>query len=78
MDAARLKRDFGDVLCFHGGIDVEHVLPFGTVDEVREHVQERADLIHIVEPAEVAAVIAYLASDHARLITANVVRRFAE
>ena len=42
-------------------------------DSVREHVKSRADLIHIVEPEEVAQVIAFLSSDHARLITANVV-----
>ena len=42
-------------------------------DEVRKHVEERADLIHIVDPEEVAAVITYLASDAAHLITANVV-----
>ena len=43
-------------------------------DEVRRGVEEHADLIHIVEPHEVAHVIAYLASEHARLITGNVVR----
>ena len=42
-------------------------------DSVREHVKSRGDLIHIVEPEEVAQVIAFLSSDHARLITANVV-----
>ena len=42
-------------------------------DEVRKHVAERSDLIHIVEPDDVARVIAYLASDEARLITANMV-----
>ena len=42
-------------------------------DSVREHVKHRSDLIHIVEPEEVAEVIAFLSSDHARLITANVV-----
>jgi len=40
-------------------------------DDVRRHVAERADLIHIVHPEEVAEVIAYLVSDEARLITAN-------
>jgi len=42
-------------------------------DAVREHVKARADLIHIVAADEVAEVIAFLCSDHARLITANVV-----
>jgi uroporphyrinogen decarboxylase len=45
MDPVRLKREFGDALCFHGGIDVEHVLPFGTVDEVREHVRRAIDIL---------------------------------
>jgi 3-oxoacyl-[acyl-carrier protein] reductase len=40
--------------------------------EVTEAVQESKEHIHIASPDEVAAVIAYLASDHARLITANV------
>ena len=40
-------------------------------DEVRRHVEERADLIHIARPEEVARVIAYLASDDAHLITGN-------
>jgi 3-oxoacyl-[acyl-carrier protein] reductase len=39
--------------------------------EVRRHVDERQDLIHIAAPEDVARVIAYLASDEARLITAN-------
>jgi 3-oxoacyl-[acyl-carrier protein] reductase len=40
-------------------------------DEVRRHVEEWADLIHIARSDEVARVIAYLASDDAQLITAN-------
>ena len=40
-------------------------------DEVRRHVKERHDLIHIASPDDVARVIAYLASDGANLITGN-------
>jgi len=41
-------------------------------DAVREHVQRSSQLIHVAMPGEVAEVIAFLASDHARLITANI------
>ena len=40
MDPVVLKREYGDRLAFQGGIDIEHILPFGTEDEVREHVRE--------------------------------------
>lgn len=38
MDREGLKRDFGDKLIFHGGVDNQYTLPFGTVDEVRREV----------------------------------------
>jgi 3-oxoacyl-[acyl-carrier protein] reductase len=42
-------------------------------DNVRAAVAASSTLIHITTPAEVAEVIAYLASDAAELITANVI-----
>jgi 3-oxoacyl-[acyl-carrier protein] reductase len=42
-------------------------------EPIREGLKSRPDLIHIVGPDEVAAVIAFLSSEHARLVTANVV-----
>ncbi len=42
-------------------------------DAVRQHVAQRSDLLHVVEPGEVAVVIAFLCSDDARLVTANIV-----
>jgi 3-oxoacyl-[acyl-carrier protein] reductase len=42
-------------------------------DAVREHVAANPSLIHIASPGEVAEVIAYLASDAAALISANVI-----
>jgi 3-oxoacyl-[acyl-carrier protein] reductase len=42
-------------------------------DEVRDAVAASPTLFHIASPAEVASVIAYLASDAAALITGNVI-----
>jgi 3-oxoacyl-[acyl-carrier protein] reductase len=42
-------------------------------DAVRQAVAASTTLVHMASPAEVAAVIAYLASDAASLITANVI-----
>jgi uroporphyrinogen decarboxylase len=41
MDPVRLKSDYGDRLCFEGGISVQSTLPFGTADDVRNEVEER-------------------------------------
>ena len=38
MDMARLKRDFGADLTFHGAIDTQRILPFATPDAVRAEV----------------------------------------
>ncbi len=35
MDCEGLKRKYGNKLIFHGGIDTQQALPFGTPDEVR-------------------------------------------
>jgi uroporphyrinogen decarboxylase len=45
MDPVVLKREFGSQLTFEGGIDIEHILPFGTLDEVKEHVKEVIDIL---------------------------------
>jgi uroporphyrinogen decarboxylase len=39
MSPERLGRDFGGRICFHGGIDMQHLLPHGTPDEVRAEVR---------------------------------------
>ena len=35
MDRAALQRDFGDQVIFHGGVDNQHILPFGSAEDVR-------------------------------------------
>jgi uroporphyrinogen decarboxylase len=41
MDTQRLKAEFGDRLTFMGAIDTQHVLPFGSVDDVKREVEKR-------------------------------------
>jgi len=40
MDPLEIKAEFGDNLCFHGGMDIQHTLPFGSQDEVRRAARE--------------------------------------
>jgi len=39
MDLAGLVRDFGQALCFHGGVDTQRTLPFGSTEDVRAEVR---------------------------------------
>ena len=45
MDREHLKKDFGDRLVFHGGVDNQQTIPFGTVDDVRREVVENLDIL---------------------------------
>jgi uroporphyrinogen decarboxylase len=45
MAPERLKADFGDRLCFHGGIDMQRLLPLGTPDEIRTEVRRYCDTL---------------------------------
>ena len=44
MGLPGLVRDFGDCLTFHGGVDTQHTLPFGTPADVRAQVRSYLDL----------------------------------
>lgn len=45
MEPDALKQDFGDKLCFHGGIDIIETLPRGTVEDVRQEIQDRIRIL---------------------------------
>ena len=45
MDRAGLKRDFGDQIIFHGAMDNQYTLAFGTVDEVRQEVIDNLQIL---------------------------------
>ena len=45
MDRQGLKRDFGDKLVFHGAMDNQYTLPFGTLEEVRREVLDNLSIL---------------------------------
>jgi uroporphyrinogen decarboxylase len=45
MDREGLKRDFGDKLIFHGGVDNQYTLAFGTVEEVKQEVVDNIRIL---------------------------------
>jgi uroporphyrinogen decarboxylase len=45
-DLGGLKKDYGDALCFHGGIDNQYVLPFGGAEEVKAEVRACVDALY--------------------------------
>ena len=58
MDAEELKKDFGKHLVFHGGIDIQYVLPRGSKTEIRSHVHQQIEALgvgggYILSPAHI-------------------------
>lgn len=45
MEREGLKRDFGDSVIFHGGVDNQQTLPFGTPEDVRNEVLENIRIL---------------------------------
>jgi uroporphyrinogen decarboxylase len=45
MDPAAMKARVGDRLCFHGGVDVQSTLPFGTSESVRARSLELIEVL---------------------------------
>lgn len=45
MDIRKLKQEFGEHLTFHGGIDVQRLMPYGTVEEIREKAKETIEVL---------------------------------
>jgi uroporphyrinogen decarboxylase len=56
MKPEELKAEFGDQLCFHGGIDIQRILPFGTPEEVQAEAERYSAILgrgggYILSPA---------------------------
>jgi uroporphyrinogen decarboxylase len=45
MEPERLKADFGDRICFWGGINTQRILPFGTAEEVAAETRRVIDIL---------------------------------
>jgi uroporphyrinogen decarboxylase len=45
MEREGLKQDFGDRIIFHGAMDNQYTLPFGTVEEVRQEVEDNLRIL---------------------------------
>jgi uroporphyrinogen decarboxylase len=43
MDPRELAAKYGGRLCFHGSLDTQQTLPFGTPEDVRREVKERVE-----------------------------------
>lgn len=68
MELVGLKRDFGSSICFHGAIDNQRILPFGTPADVRAEVRRCIDALasdgvgYIVAPCHNLQVVSPLAN----------------
>jgi uroporphyrinogen decarboxylase len=56
MEPEKLKKKYGDRITFHGGIDVQNLLPFGTPREIQSEVRRRLEILaenggYIVAPS---------------------------
>lgn len=47
MEPEKLKKNFGDKLTFHGGIDTQGVLPFGTTKDVINETRKFIDTLNV-------------------------------
>ena len=45
MEREGLKKDFGDRIIFHAGVDNQYTLPFGTEEEVRQEVRDNLRIL---------------------------------
>lgn len=47
MEPDGLKKDFGKDICFQGGVDTQHLLPFGTPEEVKAEAESLIKTLNV-------------------------------
>jgi uroporphyrinogen decarboxylase len=45
LNLRELKQEFGDKISFHGGISIQHTMPYGTPEEIRSEVRQRVEAL---------------------------------
>ncbi len=45
MDMSKIKQEYGSRIAFHGGIDLQHTLPYGSQQEVWDEVHDRCRVL---------------------------------
>ncbi len=45
MDLKKLKNEYGQYICFHGGLDIQKTLPFGSVTDVINETKSRIETL---------------------------------
>ncbi|MHB1483171.1 MAG: uroporphyrinogen decarboxylase family protein [Saccharofermentanales bacterium] len=45
MDLSRIKKEYGKDICFQGGIDIQHTMPYGTPEDVENEVRRTLDIM---------------------------------
>ena len=45
LDLRAIKREYGDRICFHGGISIQRTMPYGTPEEIRNEVRHRVEAL---------------------------------
>ena len=43
MDYRKIKGQFGDKICFHGGISIQKTMPYGSPEDIRNEVKDRVE-----------------------------------
>ncbi|MFB3895189.1 MAG: uroporphyrinogen decarboxylase family protein [bacterium] len=43
MELAELKKEYGRDICFHGGIDIQQTVPYGTAADIRQEVKQQIE-----------------------------------
>lgn len=80
MDRRELKRTFGERILFHGAIDNQHTLPFGSSEDVHREVLENLDILdrtEAISSPHAIDTVAHAAREHHHHVSGRLRERLA-